>query len=64
MFYKNERENTYVAHTPFMNPHTVKASMLNECRYEHMSVKMNEQQILNFTQPYNILFNLVHHRPT
>jgi len=47
-----------------MNLHTVMALMLTECRYKHMSVKMNEQQILNFTQPHNILFNLVHHRPT
>jgi hypothetical protein len=64
MFYKNEGENTHVAHTPFMNLHTVMALTLNECRYKRLSVKMNEQQILNFTQPYNILFNLVHHRPT
>jgi len=54
MLYKNERENTYVAHMPFMNLHTVMALMLNECRYKHLSVKMNEQQILNFTQPYSI----------
>jgi len=63
MFYKNERDSTYVAHTTFMKLHTVMALTLKECGYKHFCVKMNEQQILHFTLPYNILFNLVHHKP-
>jgi hypothetical protein len=43
-----------------MNLHTVTALMLTECRYKHMSVKINEQQILNFTQPYSIPFIDIH----
>ena len=50
------KESTYLAHTTFMKLHTIMALTLKECRYKHFSVKMNEQQILNFTLPYNILF--------